>query len=153
MQFLIFYDLNLFRQNVEVCFFSKFGCSNESNSQNGTERMKMLRSEFPSHQSLPHERKIFQIENYRSSHWRCSANFAGKHLAAPFNKIAVLEACNIGKKRLRHRCFPMKFAKVLRTYILKNICERLLLNLCKWPYHILRFCRFCSTAIWNYVWT
>ena len=89
MQFLIFYDLNLFRQNVEVCFFSKFGCSNESNSQNGTERMKMLRSEFPSHQSLPHERKIFQTENYRNSHWRCSvkkgvlknfADFTAKHL-------------------------------------------------------------------------
>ena len=30
-------------------------------------------------------------------------------------------------KRLRHRCFPMNFGKFLRTPILKNICERLLL--------------------------
>ena len=27
----------------------------------------------------------------------------------------------------QHRCFPVKFAKFLRTAILKNICERLLL--------------------------
>ena len=46
--------------------YPKFGCSIESNSQNGTEKMKMLRSEFPFHQSLLHERKIFQTDNYRA---------------------------------------------------------------------------------------
>ena len=156
MQLLIFYDLDLSHQNVKV-FFSKSGCSNELNSQNGTEKMKMLRSEFPSHQSLPHERKVFRTENYRRSHWRCSVekgilkkftNFTGKHLKVPFNKVAVLRACNFSKKRLQHRCFPIKFAEVLRTYILKNICERLLLNLCKYP---TSFCQFCSSAIWKYV--
>ena len=36
------------------------------------------------------------------------------------------------KKRLWHRCFPVNFAKFLRTPISKNICERLLLQLpCK----------------------
>ena len=30
------------------------------------------------------------------------------------------------KKRLQHRCFPVKFAKFLRTPILRNICQRLL---------------------------
>ena len=30
--------------------------------------------------------------------------------------------------RLQNRCFPVKFAKFLRTSILKNICERLLLH-------------------------
>ena len=29
-------------------------------------------------------------------------------------------------KRLQHRCFPVDFAKFLRTPIVKNICERLL---------------------------
>ena len=41
------------------------------------------------------------------------------------------EAATIGnfiKRRLQHRCFPVKFAKFLRT-VLKNICERPLLNL------------------------
>ena len=31
-------------------------------------------------------------------------------------------------KRLRHRCFPVRFAKFLRTPILKIICEGLLLS-------------------------
>ena len=30
--------------------------------------------------------------------------------------------------RLQHKCFPVKFAKFLRTLILKNICEWLLLQ-------------------------
>ena len=36
-----------------------------------------------------------------------------------------LQACNFIKKRLQHRCF----AKLLKTFILKNQCERLLLLL------------------------
>ena len=32
------------------------------------------------------------------------------------------------KKRLQHRYFPVKIAKLFRTPILKNICERLLLK-------------------------
>ena len=48
-----------------------------------------------------------------------------------FNKVAVLRTCNFIKKRLQHRCFPVKFAKFLRTTNLKNICKRLLLNLFK----------------------
>ena len=40
-----------------------------------------------------------------------------------------LKACNFVKKRLQHRCFPVKFSKFLRTPILKNICEQLLLGL------------------------
>ena len=46
------------------------------------------------------------------------------------NKVAGLPARNLIKKRLQHRCFPVKFptfTKFLRATILKNICERLLL--------------------------
>ena len=46
-----------------------------------------------------------------------------------FNKSASLQVCNFVKKRLRHKCFHLKFVKFLRTPILKNICERLLLKL------------------------
>ena len=35
--------------------------------------------------------------------------------------VEVLKACNFIKKRLQHRNFPVKFAKFLRTSILKNI--------------------------------
>ena len=40
----------------------------------------------------------------------------------------MLVFINFIKKRLQHRCFPVKFAKYLRTPILKNIFEWLLLN-------------------------
>ena len=41
------------------------------------------------------------------------------------------QACNFIKNRLQQRCFPIKFAKYLRTPVLKNICQRLLLDLSK----------------------
>ena len=44
-------------------------------------------------------------------------------------KMRKLQACNFIKKRLEHKCFPEKFAKYLRTPILKNICKRLLLQI------------------------
>ena len=46
-----------------------------------------------------------------------------------FNKVAGLKTCNSIKKRHQRTCFPVKLAKFLRTLILKNICERLLLLL------------------------
>ena len=44
--------------------------------------------------------------------------FIGKHLRWGFFLV----------KLFQHRCFPVNIAKFLRTLILKNICERLLLN-------------------------
>ena len=49
-------------------------------------------------------------------------------LESLFNKITGLRACNIFKKRLQNRCFPMSIAKLLRIPILKGILEQLLLN-------------------------
>ena len=45
-----------------------------------------------------------------------------------FNKVTGLETCNFITKRLQHSCFPVDIAKFLRTPILKNICEWLLLG-------------------------
>ena len=55
-----------------------------------------------------------------------------------FNNVSGLRACkfieketpvcNFIKKRFQHKCFPVIVAKFLRTLILKNICERLLLD-------------------------
>ena len=74
----------------------------------------------------------------RSSYQKCSvkkivlkifAKVTGKHMCwSLFNKFAVLQACNFIKQRPQHRCFPVRFAKFLRTPILKNICKRLLLG-------------------------
>ena len=50
-------------------------------------------------------------------------------LESVFNKVAGLRAYNFIAKKLQHRCFPVKFAKIFRIPILKNICEQLLLYL------------------------
>ena len=50
------------------------------------------------------------------------SKFTGKHLCWSL----FLIACNVIKKRLQHRWFPMNIAKFLRAPILKNICEQLL---------------------------
>ena len=44
-----------------------------------------------------------------------------------FYKVASFQGCNAIKKKLLHRYFPMKYENFLKTLILKNICERLLL--------------------------
>ena len=44
-------------------------------------------------------------------------------LEPPFNKILGLKACNFIKKRLQHRCYPVKFAKFLKTSILRTIAS------------------------------
>ena len=44
------------------------------------------------------------------------SNFTGKHLCRSlFLNVAGLKACNCTKKKLQNRCFPVKFAKFLRT--------------------------------------
>ena len=66
-------------------------------------------------------------------------------LESLFNKVAGLKACNFIKNRLQRRCFPAKLAKFLRTIVLKNICERLLLN------KEVAFCKSCCSALINAV--
>ena len=45
-----------------------------------------------------------------------------------FNKFSANQACNFTKIRLPHRWFPVNFMKLLRTPILKNICQQMLLQ-------------------------
>ena len=76
--------------------------------------------------------------NFRSSHQRCSmkkgvlrnfTKFTGKHLRQSlfFNEVAGLRPATLLKKRLWRRCFPVNFAKFLRTPFLRNTSGRLLL--------------------------
>ena len=44
-------------------------------------------------------------------------------LESLFNKVAGFKVCNFIKKRLKHRCFPKKFAKFLRTSIFEEHLE------------------------------
>ena len=50
------------------------------------------------------------------------AKFTGKHLCQSlfFNKVAALRPATLLKKRLWHRCFPVNFAKFLRTAFIKE---------------------------------
>ena len=77
---------------------------------------------------------------YRSSHHRCSVNkgvlrnfakLTGKYLFQVlfFSKVAGLMSATLLKKRLWHRCFPVNFAKFLRTSFSQNTSGRLLLIL------------------------
>ena len=70
------------------------------------------------------------MSTFRSSHRRCSiknavlknfAIFTRKHLRWSLRPVTLL------KNGLQHRCFPVNIVKILRTPILKNICERLFL--------------------------
>ena len=80
----------------------------------------------------------YLVESHRSNHRRYSkekgvlknfTRFTRKHLCQSlfFNKVAGLRYVTLLKKRLWHRCFPVNFVKRLRTPILKNFCERLVL--------------------------
>ena len=64
-------------------------------------------------------------------------------LKSLFYKGAGLKACIFIKKRLQNRCFLENIVKLLRTPILKNICERLLLMLL-WKIHF-------REIIWKFV--
>ena len=49
-------------------------------------------------------------------------------LESHFNKVVGLYICNFIKKETPAQVFPMNLAKFLRTLVLKNICECLLLR-------------------------
>ena len=86
-------------------------------------------------------RDLLQISPLmKSSHQRCYmkkgvlrnfTKFKGKHLCQSlfFDKLAGLRPATLLKKKLWHRCFPVNFAKFLRTPFLQNTSGRLLLNL------------------------
>ena len=76
---------------------------------------------------------LLGIGESESSHRRYSVkinvlnnftNFTGKHLCWSLFLIKK----NFIKKRVQHRCFSARFGNFLRTSILKNICERPLLE-------------------------
>ena len=56
----------------------------------------------------------------------------GKHLYQSLflNKVASFRPTILLKRRLWHRCFPVDFAKFLRTPFFKNTSGRLILKFC-----------------------
>ena len=106
--------------------------------------------------------QFFQIvikkDMFRSSHRRWSvtkgdlrdfAKLTGKHLCQGlfFNKVASLRPATLLKKRLWHRCFPVKFSKVLRTpFVTEHVRPATFLK--KRPWHrcfLVNFAKFLRT--------
>ena len=66
---------------------------------------------------------------FRTGVFKNFTDFTGKHMCQiSFNKVSGLKACNFIEKRLQHRCFPMKFAKFLRTPFFTEYLRWLLLS-------------------------
>ena len=76
---------------------------------------------------------------FRSSHGRCSMKkiFLKISQNSQENTCARVRPATLLKKRLWHRCFPVNFAKVLRTSFLQNTSGSLFL-----PFGIF---------VWNYL--
>ena len=68
---------------------------------------------------------------YKKGVLRNFVNFTGKHLCQSlfFNKVAGLRPATLLKNRLWHRCFPVNFAKFLRTLFFTEYLQWLLLFL------------------------
>ena len=64
-----------------------------------------------------------------SDHWWCDIKKAENTDAwVSFNKVAGLQDWKFVKMRLQHSCFPLNNTKSLTTPILKNNCERWVLE-------------------------
>ena len=62
-------------------------------------------------------------------------------LESLFNKVAGIQVCNFIKKRLRHRCFPLKLANIFKKHFFTEHLRWLLLMMLLydqyyWPVHL-----------------
>ena len=57
--------------------------------------------------------------------------FSSKKLFLKFSQIYQANNCNFIKKRLQHRCFPMKFKKISKNTFLQSTSGG-----CFWPSNI-----------------
>ena len=77
---------------------------------------------------LPIVRSSYQSCSIKKAALKNFTIFIGKHLCWSAHRETQENTCNLIKKKLQNRCFPMNIAKFLGTPILKNICERLFLQ-------------------------
>ena len=93
---------------------------------------------FIKQEKVKKKRKEIQYLIHRSSHQKSSlkkgvlrnfTKFTGNHLCQGlfFNKVAGLRPTTLLKIRLWHRCFPVNFAKFLRTPLLTEHLRWLLM--------------------------
>ena len=68
-----------------------------------------------------------------------------------YNEVAGLMSTTLSKMRFQHRCFPVNFAKFLRTPTLKNICEQQLLKRCTFTNHSRAVKKYTKLKIYKYI--
>ena len=101
---------------VQMCSVKKVFLEIAQNSQENTcTRVSFLIKLQAWGQSLFFNKVAGLRQNSPGGVLKIFANFTGKHLCWS------LQACNVTKNRLLHKCFPVKFEKFWRTPILKNI--------------------------------
>ena len=123
-------------------FFSKFDCSIESNSQNGTEKMKMMRSEFPCHMKekcsklkiTEAAKKVF-LKFSRSGYpevflvkgvLKICSKFTGEHPCGTV--IPIKLQSNFIEITFRHGCFPVNLLHIFTLSFTNNNSQWLLLS-------------------------
>ena len=75
---------------------------------------------------IPKCRRSHQRRSIKKVLLKIFAIFIGKQLRW---SLFLIKSQKFVKKRLQQKCFPVSLAKFLRTLILKNNCERLLLEI------------------------
>ena len=84
---------------------------------------------------MSNSRTYHPSEAAKKKHLKKGVLFTGKYMCQSlfFNKVAGLRPATLLKKRLWHRCFPVNFAKFIRTPFLQNTSSS-----CFWPFSLSR---------------
>ena len=83
---------------------------------------KILRQTCSTGYFILKTKAVAQSCSVKKAFLRNFPKFTGKHLCQSllFNKVASLKPAALLKKRFWHRCFPVNFAKFLRTPFFKE---------------------------------
>ena len=115
---LVVFDV-IYKCSFRINMGSNFASIFKEISSNSFNLLRTSISFYFQKQSPQMFHKIGVLKNF--------AIFTGKQLRSSLccNKVAGLRLANLLKKRLWHRCFPVNFAKFLRTAFSQNTSERL----------------------------
>ena len=119
--FFLNYIIGDFRPLLSICFFGWFHWRFRSKLELSRKKHKNNDKKLPKQMSEGVLQKCILTEFIK---------FTGKHqcMSFLFNKIADWRSATLLNKKLLNNCFPVSFAKFLRTPIYRNFYKRLLLK-------------------------
>ena len=112
------------------CFYPRPSLYKKSGEAMGSTliftRVKKIPIDWPYSQI---QDRVTGNEQFCKSSLKSFSNFTGKYLRQSLfsNRVAGLRPASLLKKKLWHRCFPVNFAKILRTPFLQYTSGGLLL--------------------------